>query len=133
MPLIVENIGKATRDFIYIDDIVRGLILCTKKGKPGEVYNLASGVETSINELALRVNKLAGNLVPIQYGPRRKWDQSGRRFGSTQKAKKKIGFEARINLSKGLADTIEWTEQNILLIEACIKRHSLLMEQVPIR
>lgn len=133
MPLIVENSGIATRDFIYIDDIVRGLILCAEAGKPGEVYNLASGVETSIKELALLVNKLTGNLVPIQYGPRRKWDQSGRRFGSTLKAMKEIGFESRINLNKGLADTIEWTQQNMLLIEACIKRHSLLLEQIPVR
>ena len=48
MPLTVENGGAATRDFIYIHDIVRGLLLCATKGLSGEVYNLASGVEISI-------------------------------------------------------------------------------------
>jgi nucleoside-diphosphate-sugar epimerase len=60
MPLTVENEGIATRDFIFVDDIVRGLMLCATKGTAGEVYNLANGVETSILELATTVNELPG-------------------------------------------------------------------------
>ena len=44
--------GIASRDFIYVDDIARGLMACALRGGAGEVYNLASGVETSILDLA---------------------------------------------------------------------------------
>src|SRR5438477_17909 len=47
MPLLLENGGIATRDFIFVDDIARGLCDCATGGTAGEVYNLASGVETS--------------------------------------------------------------------------------------
>ena len=127
MPLVVENEGKTTRDFIYVDDIVRGLILCALQGNPGEVYNLASGRETSILELAHLVNFLTKNQTPIQFGFRRDWDRSGRRFGSTVKARNIIGFEAQIMLQQGLMRTIEWTQSQLSLIEVCIHKHAAYM------
>ena len=77
---MVENEGKATRDFIYVNDIVRGLILCAARGVQGEVYNLASGIETSIIDLAKLVNQLTNNNTPTQFVPKRDWDNSGRRY-----------------------------------------------------
>jgi UDP-glucose 4-epimerase len=123
MPLMVENEEKATRDFIYVDDIVRGLILCATRGVPGGVYNLASGLETSIFDLAKLVNRLTNNNTPIEFAPKRDWDNSGRRFGSTLKAKEKIGFEAQVGVKDGLRRTIKWTEENFSLIETCIRKH----------
>jgi UDP-glucose 4-epimerase len=123
MPLIVENNGITTRDFIYVEDIVGGLMLCAIAGPPGEVYNLASGVETSILDLAKLVNDLTANPTPIEFGPKRDWDNSGRRFGSPDKACRELGFEVRINLQEGLERTIEWTRQNLHLVDACIQKH----------
>ena len=123
MPLTVENQGIATRDFIFVDDIVRGLMLCATKGAPGEVYNLASGNETSIGELAGLVNEQTRNPTPVEYLPARAWDHSGKRFGSTEKSKRELGFEPQVGLSEGLARTIEWTRQNLSLIDACILKH----------
>jgi UDP-glucose 4-epimerase len=124
MPLRLENRGVASRDFIYVDDICRGLMLCAMAGKPGDVYNLASGVETSIFELATLINKITDNPVSLEYLPERAWDRSGKRFGSTEKAKRCLGFEARVNLSDGLQRTIEWTRQHLPMIDACIHKHS---------
>jgi UDP-glucose 4-epimerase len=124
MPLMVENEGKASRDFIYVEDIVCGLILCATRGMPGEVYNLASGFETSIFELANLINQLTDNNTPIHFAPKRDWDNSGRRFGSTLKAKEKIGFEAQISLKDGLIRTLKWTEENFSLIQTCIQKHA---------
>jgi len=124
MPLMVENNGIATRDFIYIDDIVQGLIICAVNGLAGEVYNLSSGIETSILDLAKLINELTKNPISIQFVPKRDWDNSGRRFGSTLKAKKEIGFEAQIQIKDGLMRTIKWTKENLPLIEACIQRHA---------
>ena len=124
MSLSVENEGIATRDFIYVDDIVNGLLLCAQHGLAGEVYNLASGTETSIKHLALLANEITGNPAPIQFRPKRDWDNCGKRFGSTLKAKEKIVFESQVGLKEGVVRTIQWTEQNLPLIEACIRRHA---------
>ena len=123
LPLTVENQGIATRDFIYVDDIVRGLMLCASQGQPGEVYNLASGVETSILELATIVNRETGNPTPIEYLPPRSWDHSGKRFGSTEKSKRELGFEPQVGLLEGLRQTIDWTRRNLSFIDACVEKH----------
>jgi len=124
MPLTVENEGIATRDFIFVDDIVRGLMLCATKGTAGEVYNLANGVETSILELATTINEMTGNPTPIEFLPPRTWDHSGKRFGSTEKAKKTLGLEPEVEVREGLRRTIDWTRENLSLIDACIEKHS---------
>jgi nucleoside-diphosphate-sugar epimerase len=123
MPLTVENGGIATRDFIYVDDIVEGLMLCAAKGAPGGVYNLASGVETSILALAETINRLTGNQAPIDFRPARDWDRSGKRYGSTKKAREELGFVAKVQLEDGLKRTIEWTQANMPTIEACMEKH----------
>jgi nucleoside-diphosphate-sugar epimerase len=124
LPLQVENDGRASRDFIYVDDIIRGLLLCARDGRPGDVYNLASGVETTILELAIRINRMTGNTVPLEFLPRRQWDHSGRRVGSTDKAKRALGFEAYVELEEGLGKTIAWTRDTWPLIEACVWKHA---------
>jgi nucleoside-diphosphate-sugar epimerase len=125
--LPLENGGIATRDFIFVDDICRGLIACALRGAPGAVYNLASGVETTIAELAARINELTGNPTPPAILPGRPWDHSGRRFGSTEKARRELGFEARVQLREGLERTIHWTREHRPVIDDCIARHAAHM------
>jgi UDP-glucose 4-epimerase len=127
MPLCVENGGIATRDFIYVDDIARGLLVCAQRGVAGGVYNLASGRETSILELAQLVNDLAGNMAGIDGAPKRVWDHSGKRYGSVEKAQRELGFTADMDLREGLARTIAWTRRNLSLIESCMARHQSRM------
>jgi UDP-glucose 4-epimerase len=122
--LQIDNGGVATRDFIYVDDIVAGLIACEERGAAGEVYNLASGVETSIRELAERIVELTGGAASIEVAPARDWDRSGQRYGSPDKAREQLGFEAGVGLSDGLERTIAWTRENLELIERCIARHA---------
>lgn len=122
--LPVEGDGLATRDFIYVEDIVRGLILCATTGQPGDVYNLASGRETSIGQLATQINELTENLTPIRFLPQRTWDRSGRRFGSTEKAARALNFQAEVELRDGLTRTIAWTRETLPLIDTCIARHA---------
>jgi nucleoside-diphosphate-sugar epimerase len=123
-PLPVENGGIATRDFIYVDDIVDGLLRCAAFGEPGGVYNLASGVETSILELATLVNELTGNPAGVDLKPARDWDHSGKRYGSTDKAAKELGFVAPTPLREGLERTVAWTRVNAALVDACIAHHA---------
>jgi UDP-glucose 4-epimerase len=124
LPLRLDNEGRATRDFIYVGDIVDGLLRCAASGAPGDVYNLASGVETSIRELAETINRMAGNESGVELLPARDWDRSGHRFGSTEKARRAIGFEAQVSLEDGLARTMDWMRQHLSLIDACVRRHA---------
>lgn len=128
--LPVEGEGIASRDFIFVQDIVTGLMRCALAGKPGDVYNLASGIETSISELANLINELTGNKTPIEFLPRRDWDHSGRRFGSTEKARRELGFEAETSVREGLEQTITWTRENLVLIESCMNRHAPYMNRI---
>lgn len=128
LPLPIEGDGSATRDFIFVEDIVEGLLRCASHGEPGDVYNLASGVETSILELATIINEYTGNEGNIEYLPGRPWDHSGKRFGSTTKSKQEIGFEASVTIREGLATTIQWTRNNLSLIERCISKHDKYMK-----
>ena len=126
--LPVENGGIATRDLIYVEDMAEGLIACATRGGAGEVYNLASGVETTILELAELVNELTENPTPIALKAARDWDHSGQRFGSTDKAARELGFKAGTPLREGLERTIDWTRENLGWIESCMARHA---ERVP--
>ncbi len=128
MALTVENGGVATRDFIYVSDIVAGLIACAKSGEPGGVYNIASGVETSILELATMINELTGNTTPITDPGKRAWDRSGKRFGSTDKSRRELGFTAKTDIREGLEKTVAWTRENMAFIDRCVGKHSAYMK-----
>jgi UDP-glucose 4-epimerase len=124
LPLQLENEGRATRDFIYVGDLVDGLLTCAESGASGDVYNLASGKETSIRQLAELVNRLTDNPAEVELLPARNWDRSGRRFGSVEKAERDLGFKAQTPLEDGLLRTVDWMRENLDLIDACIRRHA---------
>lgn len=125
--LPLDNGGHVSRDFIFVEDMARGLMCCAKNGNAGENYNLASGMETTIKELAETINQLTGNQTPVELKPTRDWDRSGCRFGSTEKSKHEIGFEAQVPLRDGLDKTIAWTRENKDIIERCIRQHDPFM------
>lgn len=127
-PIPVENRGIASRDFIYVEDICRGLMACALRGSPGDVYNIASGIETTILELATLINEFTGNQGGIAYLPPRPWDHSGKRFGSTEKARSELGFTAAVDLREGLLRTISWTRENLPRIKQCMEKHREHME-----
>jgi nucleoside-diphosphate-sugar epimerase len=128
--LPVENDGVATRDFIFVEDIVDGLLACALHGRAGEAYNIASGVETSILDLARLINQLAGNPTPVALAPAREWDRSGKRFGAPEKARRELGFAAATPLREGLRRTIEWTRGNRDTICRCMLQHARFLPEV---
>ncbi len=126
--LPLDNGGIATRDFIHVDDVARGLVACALRGEPGGVYNIASGVETSILDLANTINRLTGNPTAPAIEPARDWDRSGKRFADTSKSETELGFTAEISLEEGLEQTIRWTRANIGMIHDCMLRHARYVE-----
>jgi UDP-glucose 4-epimerase len=127
MPLQLDNEGRASRDFIYVDDIVNGLEILALRGNPGEAYNLATGVETTIAELASLILAETQSSSELILQPAREWDRSGNRFGSTEKSESTIGFRADTSLADGLRKTIEWTVENRTEIQSCISRYATMM------
>lgn len=124
LPLQLDNGGVASRDFIYVKDVARGLIACATDGTPGGVYNIASGVETTVRQLAELILELSGSNSELQIAPRRPWDHSVLRFGSPEKAQRELGFSAGVSVEDGLRRTIDWTQENLEFIDSCIARHA---------
>jgi len=127
--LPLDNGGNASRDFIFVEDMARGLMACALRGRPGEVYNLATGRETTILDLATMINEYTGNKTPPDLRPARDWDRSGKRYASTEKAERELGFHAQVPINDGVRRTVEWTHANQDLIGRCISRHAKLMAQ----
>jgi len=127
--LPLDNGGNASRDFIFVEDMARGLMACALKGAAGEVYNLATGRETSILELASLINEYTGNATALDLRPARDWDRSGKRFASTEKAERVLGFRAQVDIREGLRRTVDWTRANTELIRRNIAKHEKLMSQ----
>ena len=128
MSLRLDNNGETTRDFIYVEDIVDGLIACALKGKEGDVYNLASGMETTIKELAETIINYSNSKSKLNLQPKRSWDNSGRRYGNPEKSNNELGFKCKYNIKKGLQKTIDWTIKNRSLIQQNINKHNYYIE-----
>jgi nucleoside-diphosphate-sugar epimerase len=118
---------QASRDFIHVSDLSKGLQKVMSNGKSGEAYNLASGRETSIYDWANLVVRLSQSKSKVEVKEARNWDNSGRRFGSTLKSKNQIDFEAEIIPEQGLLETISWSRENIQLISANITKHQIYL------
>lgn len=128
--LPLDNGGNTSRDFIFVEDMARGLMACALKGAAGEVYNLATGRETTILELATIINEYTGNKTPLDLRPARDWDRSGKRFASTEKAARTLEFTSQVEIRDGLRRTVEWTRANYELIKRSIAKHDKLMGQM---
>ncbi len=129
LALPLENEGLSSRDFIFVEDMAQGLMCCALAGKSSETYNLASGKETTIADLANLINVATGNPTPPKLFPARSWDRSGKRFGSTEKAKADLGFRAEVDIAEGIGRLVEWTKKNHALIASCMERHAPFMSK----
>jgi len=112
-PLILGD-GTTSMDFIYIDDLARANVLGLKADVSDEVFHIASGVETSLRELAettMRVMNAPSGMTP-EYGPERKVNAVSRRLSCTQKAERLLGFKASVSLEEGVRRFVTWWEAN---------------------
>nr|WP_070960541.1 NAD-dependent epimerase/dehydratase family protein [Hyphomonas sp. Mor2] len=117
-PLILGD-GLTSMDFIYIEELARANVLALKSDVTDEVFNVASGVETNLNELAATLMKVMDadpDMTP-EYGPERKVNAVPRRLADTSKAKELLGFEAEIDLEEGLRRLVDWWRVNKDLME----------------
>lgn len=122
LSLPITGSGEETRDFTYVDDLVDGLLRAGYYREViGQEFNLASGKETKIVDLANMVNEAVGNKARIKFVNRRKWDTKDRLLASIEKAKKFVGYEPKTEFKQGLKNTIGWFKENWNRIENSAK------------
>jgi len=112
MPLTIYGDGNQTRDFIHVDDICRAIFLAlTKQSSPGgEVFQIATGKETSINSLARLIGEIAGRELQIIHQPERKGEIK-RNYSDINKARTMLGFKPKVELKAGLKDLWQWFQK----------------------
>jgi UDP-glucose 4-epimerase len=106
-PLILGD-GRQTMDFVYVEDVARANVLALASDVSDEVFNVASGVETSLNDLALALSRVMGVHRAPEYGPERRVNAVPRRLASTAKAEQMLGFKASVSLEEGLSRLVQW-------------------------
>jgi UDP-glucose 4-epimerase len=107
-PLILGD-GSQTMDFVYVPDIARANILAAEAGATDAVYNVASGTETSLLELAQTLLSVMGaEHLDVEFGPERKVNKVPRRLADTTAAERDLGFVAETDLRAGLEELVSW-------------------------
>jgi nucleoside-diphosphate-sugar epimerase len=110
--LVITGTGQETRDFNYIDDTVSGTLAASGSQKAvGKIFNIGSGRETKIIDIANIVNRITKNKSEIKFVEKRKWDNITSRVASIEKAQKLIDYSAQVKLEEGLKKTYEWLRQ----------------------
>jgi UDP-glucose 4-epimerase len=113
LPLPITGTGAETRDFTYVDDVVDGLLRCgVVEGVEGEAFNIASGRETRIGDLAARISALTGNAAGISSLPRRGWDTKTSLLASVDKGRARLGYAPRWTVEPGLERTLGWFREH---------------------
>lgn len=102
--------GKEARDFIYVDDVCNAFLKAMKPNVGiGKIYNVGTGVQTTIEQLSKLIKKLTNSISPIMLNAYegREWDNTHWK-AYTKKSKNELGFVAKTSLSEGIIKTIEW-------------------------
>jgi UDP-glucose 4-epimerase len=115
-PLILGD-GTQTMDFVFIEDIARANLLAAKASITDQVFNVASGIETSLNDLAASLLRVMSSNLKPEYGPARKVNAVPRRLAETGNAKEKIGFETQVGLDEGLRRLVAWWQASKAVAE----------------
>ena len=108
--LVVWGDGRATREFLYVDDAARGILQAAERYDEGEPVNLGAGFEISIRDLATLLAELAGYRGRLVFDASKPSGQQ-RRSADVSRAKRAFGFEAAVGFREGLGRTLAWYRQ----------------------
>src|SRR5262249_37270034 len=109
-PPLIFGDGSQSMDFVYVDDVARANLLAARSDITDDVFNLGTGVQTTLNELCHLVLRLTGSSLQPEYGERRRVANVLRRRAAVEKAERVLGFRAEVALESGLQEFIRWRE-----------------------
>jgi UDP-glucose 4-epimerase len=108
-PLSIHGDGEQTRDYTYIDDAVEATLLAAIRPRAeGEVFNVGTGIEVSVNALARSVGRALDKRIELNYVDRRDIDNIRRRVVNIEKARRMLRWAPQVTLNVGLDRTVEW-------------------------
>jgi UDP-glucose 4-epimerase len=107
-PPLIFGDGTQTMDFVCVPDIARANVLAAEADVTDAVFNIASGVETSLDALAKTLLRVMGSDLSVKYGPERAVNGVTRRLADTSGAREALGFSAEIGLEEGLTQLVDW-------------------------
>jgi len=108
LPPLIHGDGQQTMDFVFTDDIARANILAARSSVTAGVFNVASGVETSLADLARALLSAMDSDLHIEFGPDRAVNGVTRRLAGVSTARRELGFEALVELEDGLRQLVDW-------------------------
>jgi UDP-glucose 4-epimerase len=108
LPPLIFGDGRQTMDFVFTQDIARANVLATTSPVVEGVYNVASGVETSLLGLAEALLAVMGSDLSVEFGPERPVNGVTRRLADTENARRDLGFTAEVDLHEGLRQLVAW-------------------------
>jgi UDP-glucose 4-epimerase len=109
----IHGDGEQTRDFTYIDDVVDATLLAGVSPKAeGQVYNVGTGRETSVNQLARMIIQITGAQIEPEYVDRRDIDNIRRRVVNIEKIRRELRWSPSVIIEKGLQHTYQWLKEN---------------------
>lgn len=108
LPPLIFGDGSQTMDFVYTTDIARANVLAAASDVREGVYNIASGTETSLLQLAQALLRAMDSDLAVEHGPERAVNGVERRLADTRAAREDLGFEARVTLEDGLRALVAW-------------------------
>ena len=106
-PLIFGD-GRQTMDLVFTTDVARANVLAAASDVTQGVYNVGSGQETSLAGLAGSLLAVMGSDLPVEFGPERAVNAVSRRLADVRAARRDLGFEAEVDLERGLSELVEW-------------------------
>ena len=107
-PPLIFGDGQQTMDFVFTTDIARANILAATSNVTEGVYNVASGTETSLLELAETLLRVMGSDLSVTHGPERAVNGVVRRLADTSAAMRDLGFKTEVDVEEGLQQLVEW-------------------------
>ncbi|MFC8682209.1 NAD-dependent epimerase/dehydratase family protein [Microbacterium ureisolvens] len=107
-PPLIFGDGRQTMDFVCVPDIARANVLAARSDIVEGTYNIASGTETSLLELAEALLRVMGSELGVEHGPERAVNGVVRRLADTSAARRDLGFEATIGIDEGLRQLVDW-------------------------
>jgi UDP-glucose 4-epimerase len=107
-PPIILGDGTQTMDLVYIDDVTDANIIAMESDVTDEVFNVASGIETSLLELLQALLRVTGSTLQPEFLPARSVNPVPRRLADTKKAENLLGFKAKVGIEEGLRRLIAW-------------------------